>query len=298
MPRLPLNTLPTFVAAARQPTLRRAAEALHVTHSAVSQQLRLLEQQLGVTLFERRGRRLVLNAAGQALLAEAEPALAALARGVQAAQAAAGGAAQHLRVSLLPSFAQRWLLPRMGRWRQRHPQLALELHTSLKLVDLRRDGFHAALRQGPGPWPDLHAERLMLSPLIAVAAPARVARLADAPIETLAAEPLIGPPALWQRWFAQRGWTQPLRPVAEFTDAGLALLAAEQDVGITLGRELLAADALQAGTLARLPGPPLADERAQAYWWVCLPELRDWPPLRALRDWLFEEIEHSRLAPA
>src|SRR6188472_2134448 len=125
--RLPLNTLTALRAVAELQNLRAAAEALHLTHSAVSQQIRGMEEQLGFELFERRGRRIVLNAAGEALLRSVEPALAMLDDGVQAASAASAGSAQRLRVTVLPSFAQRWLLPRIGRWRERHPTLALEI---------------------------------------------------------------------------------------------------------------------------------------------------------------------------
>lgn len=295
MARLPLNTLPTFVAIARQSNLRVAAEKLNLTHSAVSQQLKLLETQVGFSLFDRRGRRLVINAAGQALLRAVEPALERLAEGLQAAEAAASGATQALRITALPSFAQRWLLPRIGRWRERHPHLALEVHTSQKVVDLQRDGFHAALRQGRGPWKGLHAERLLDSPVIAVAAPQRAARLVRADAATLAAEPLLGPASVWQEWLGQAGYREPVRPVADFSDAGLMLQATEQDIGIGIARELLAADALAAGRLARLPGASMQTPDYPAYWWVCPPELSGWPPLVALHDWLFEEIELSRV---
>src|SRR5690606_21939093 len=114
MSRLPLQTLPAFRAVARLQNLRAAAETLHLTHSAVSQQIKLLEEQLGFPLFDRRGRRVVLNAAGAALQRAVEPALDRLDEGVRAAAATSAGAAVQLRITLLPSFAQRWLLPRMG----------------------------------------------------------------------------------------------------------------------------------------------------------------------------------------
>ena len=151
MTRIPLQTLPTFRAVARLSSLRAAAEQLHLTHSAISQQIRLLEQQLGFELFERRGRRVVLNAAGSVMLAAVESALAQLDEAVRAA--GSDDAEQHrLRITVLPSFAQHWLLPRMPRWRERHPDIAIELHTSQRVLDLKRDGFHAAMRQGRGPW--------------------------------------------------------------------------------------------------------------------------------------------------
>src|SRR5512146_383221 len=104
-PRLPLNTLGAFRAVAETQNLRAAADALHLTHSAVSQQIRGLEEQLGFELFERRGRRVVLNPAGEALLRSVKSALAHLDEGVQAAAAAGSGTAPRLRVTVLPSFA-------------------------------------------------------------------------------------------------------------------------------------------------------------------------------------------------
>src|SRR5262245_11349422 len=172
MARLPLNTLAAFRAVAEVQNLRAAADTLHLTHSAVSQQIRGLEEHLGFDLFERRGRRVVLNAAGQALLRSVQGALAQLEDGVQAAAAAATGTAQRLRVTVLPSFAQRWLLPRIGRWRARYPDLALEIDASITPVDLIREGIHAAVRQGKGPWAGLASERLFEQPpMIVVGSP-------------------------------------------------------------------------------------------------------------------------------
>ncbi len=298
MPRLPLNTLPAFRAVAEAQNLRAAATALHLTHSAVSQQIRGLEEQLGFELFERRGRRVVLNAAGEALLRSVRTALAQLDDGVQAAAAAGSGAAQRLRVTVLPSFAQRWLLPRMGRWRERHPALALEIDASHELVDLRRDGFHAALRQGRGPWPGLESERLFDMPMqfIVVGAPSAARRLLGAQPEALAREPLLGDADLWDRWFAEAGLRTHVTPVASFNDAGLMLQAAEQNLGLAIGRELLAADALADGRLVKLSALAITLEHAQPYHLAYPPGLRDWPPLAALRQWLHDELDLSRKA--
>jgi len=296
MARLPLNTLPSFRAVARLQNLRAAAEELHLTHSAVSQQIKLLEEQMGLQLFERRGRSVVLNAAGAALQRAVEPALDRLADGLRAAQAAAAGASHQLRLTVLPSFAQRWLLPRMGRWRERHPEITIELHASQQVVDLQREGFHAALRVGAGHWRGLQSVRLMDSPIVAVASPARAARLPAGDMAAIAAEPLLGPADMWERWLGLGGQRLAAKPVAEFNDAGLMLQAVEQDIGIALARGLLAADALQAGRLVQLSPLSLADADFATYWLVHPPELAAWPPLLALRDWLFEELASSRQA--
>jgi len=290
MARLPLHTLPAFRTVARLANLRAAAEELHLTHSAVSQQIRLLEDQIGFQVFDRRGRRVVLNAAGQALLASTESALALLDEGLQAAAAAAGGSELRVRVTVVPSFAQRWLLPRMSRWRERHPDIAFEVQASQRLVDLPREGFHAAVRSGHGHWPGLAAQRLIDSPLVVVGAPAAARRLLGRGDAALADEPLIGDTQLWSQWFDAAGVKSRPRPVADFNDAGLMLQAAEHDIGITLARELLAVDGLTRGTLVRLSPRAIELPDASAYYLVHPPALADWPPLTALRRWLLDEL--------
>ncbi len=297
MSRLPLNTLVAFRAVAESQNLRAAAETLHLTHSAVSQQLRVLEERLGFALFDRRGRRVVLNAAGEALLRSVQAALAQLDDGVQAAAAAAAGDAPRLRLTVLPSFAHRWLLPRIGRWHERHPAVALEIEASLRVVDLQREGFHAAVREGRGPWAGLASERLFdQPPIIVVGSPSAAQRLAGAPPEALAREPLLGEAELWEAWFAVAGLATRVRTVAVFNDAGLMLQAAEQSMGIALSRELLAADALCDGRLVKLSPVAITHREAQPYHLVFPPALRDWPPLASLRAWLRDELELSQRA--
>ncbi len=296
MARIPLHVLPTFRTVAQLANLRAAADELSITHSAVSQQIRLLEQQLGFELFERRGRRVVLNPAGAALLRSVEPALLQIDDGVQAAAAAAAGAQQRMRVTVLPSFAQRWLLPRMGRWRERHPDIAIEIHASQQIVDLQREGFHAAIRQGRGHWPPLVAERLIDSPLIVVGCPAAAQHLGGRGPEAIAHQPLLGNPGRWERWFAAAGLPrQRINPVATFNDAGLMLQAAEQNLGLALTRELLAADAICEGRLVRLSALEVEDdEHGDAYYLVHTSALADWPPVNALRAWLVDEFGRAQ----
>lgn len=293
MARLPLHTLPTFEAVARLQNLRQAGEELHLTASALSQQIKLLEEQLGFALFDRHGRRVALNAAGAALQPAVQAALAQLSEGQRQAQQVASGGAQRLRLTMLNSLAQRWLLPRMAEWRAAHPHIALELHVSQRLVDLQREGFHAALRQGSGPWRGLAAERLFDSPLVALGSPTAAARLRGVEPAALADEPLLGDPEIWARWFALHGHHTTVRPVAVFNDAALMLQAAEQDIGIALAREVLAADALRTGQLVRLASKSLAMSDVQPYWLVYPPELAEWPPLLALKAWLQQELARS-----
>ena len=294
MSRVPLQTLPAFCTVARLGHIRAAADQLHLTHSAVSQQIKTLEGQLGFELFHRRGRGIVLNPAGQALLSAVEQGLRQIELGVRSAATTASGAGSALRLSAVPSFANRWLLPRMSGWRRKHPDFAIELHASQQFVDLLRDGFHAAIRQGIGPWRDLHSERLISSPLIALGTPEAARRLRGQPTAALAQEPLLGDAAEWARWFALDVAAPPtVRPVASFNDVGLMLQAAEQGLGVTLARDLLAADALRDGRLVRLSTLSLPGDSAQPLWLVYPLALRDWPPLNALRDWLKAELALS-----
>lgn len=292
--RLPLQALSAFRAVAETSNLRAAAETLHLTHSAVSQQIRSLEQALGFALFERRGRRIVLNAAGRVLQASVRDALSRLEDGVQAAAAAAQGNAQRLRLTVLPSFGQRWLLPRIGHWRERYPDLALEIDASIRAIDLVREGFHAAVRQGTGPWPGLASERLFdRPPIIVVASPSAARRLVGAQPEAFAREPLLGDADLWRDWFDAAGVRTHVTTVAVFNDAGLMLQAAEQSLGLALSREILAADALVDGRLVQLSPIAITHPDAEPYHFVYPPGLADWQPLVTLRQWLRDELDVS-----
>ncbi|MCR5868468.1 MAG: LysR substrate-binding domain-containing protein [Aquincola tertiaricarbonis] len=291
MSRLPLHVLPTFCTVARLANLRAAADELHLTHSAVSQQIKLLEEQLGFQVFDRRGRRIALNAAGRALLRSAGPALAMLDEGMQAAAAAAAGSEQRVRLTVLPSFAQRWLLPRMGRWHAAHPRIALEIDASQQLVDVQREGYHAALRQGSGHWPPLVAQRLVDSPLVVVGSPAAARRLLGQGAAAIAHEALLGNPGVWEHWFEQAGLArQRINPVATFNDAGLMLQAAEQNLGLAIVREVLAVDALADGRLMRLHPLGIEHDGSDSYYLAYPPALAEWPPIQALLQWLREEL--------
>ena len=298
---LPLDVLPTFAAVAQAGSMRAAGDALHLTHSAISQQIRVLEERLGFAVFTRQGRGLVLTPAGQRLLEGTRSALALLADTRQDAARLAHGDEAVLRVTVLPSFAQRWLLPRMGRWRAAHPQLRIELAATMHTADLHQEGLHAAIRYGSGQWRGLRAEPLLQSPRVALGSPAAAARLAGQGPAALAHEPLLGNVDLWQKWFAHAGVTPipPVQPVAAFNDAAMLLQAVEADVGLGLVRDLLAADALLDGRLVQL-APQALPESAETtafessiFWLAWREELTDWPPLQALRTWLHGELARS-----
>ena len=291
--RLPLQYLAAFRATARSENVRAAAEQLHLTHSAVSQQIKSLEAQLGYPLFERQGRGIRLNSAGRALQNALERAWTELELGLRAASAASGSAMQSLNITCTPSFAQRWLIPRLGRWQAANPHIVLKLFTLQRVIDLEQEGFHLAVRQGVGPWPGLVNEVMMESRQIVVAAPALAQRLTSAPPAALADEPLLGDAEQWTQWFARCGLARRVLPSASFNDGGLLVQAAEAGMGVALVRELLAADALLDGRLVRLPGPVLEGAVQRRYHIVYPPTLKDEPSLRTLCDWLHEEMARS-----
>src|SRR5204862_5799626 len=131
-------------------------------------------------------------------------------------------------------------------------------------------------------------------PVIVVGSPIAARRLLGAQPEALAREPLLGDSDLWKEWFAAAGLRTNVTTVAVFNDAGLMLQAAEQNMGLALSRELLAADALHEGRLVRLSPLSITHEHAPPYHLVYPPSLRDWPPLAALRRWLHEVPDLAR----
>jgi len=288
--RFPLHYLAAFRAAAQSENLRAAAESLHLTHSAVSQQIRGLETQIGFELFSRQGRKLTLNPAGQALQRAVSKVFAELQAGLLAANQAHSNTAQMLRVTSLPSFAQRWLMPRLPRWQALQPCITLDLHTGHQIIDLEREGYQIGLRVGRGPWPGLVTEPLFHSPMIAVAAPALAHKLIGQPAAALADEPLLGHTEEWQEWFVGAGITSRPVVVASFNDAGVALQAGEQGMGVVLARELLAADALLDGRLVRVHAHARDLDATREYQIVYPEALRGDAAVRAFCDWLHAEI--------
>lgn len=283
-PRLPPNAaLRAFEAAARHVSFRRAAEELHLTESAVSHQVRALEELLGLKLFERQPRGLSLTDAGNRYFAAVREALDRIANATVELQR---GEAATLRVSVLTAFAVGWLIPRLPDFRARHPNLALDLQTSDRVVDLRREQIDVALRYGSGPWPGLSAVKLVeetLQPLCTPALAAELARPAD-----LLRRPLLRNtqhPDEWGLWLHGVGLTPPEGGLS-FESSTLVLEAAAQGLGVALGRRPLSAQKLAAGQLV---APfPQAVASGKAYWFACLPEAAERPAVARFRAWLVE----------
>jgi LysR family glycine cleavage system transcriptional activator len=286
----PLGTLRAFEAAARLESFSRAAEEIFVTHGAVSHQIRALERALGAALFLRNGRRVSLTAEGRHFAERVRAALRDLAEAAQFVRRAERGRA--LTVSMLPSFAARWLLPRLGRFMERHPAIAVNIHTSLTLVDFQRDEVDLAIRFGRGNWPDLEAEKFLDDEFFPVASPRfNRGRLPARPADLSKFRLMRSDDELWTPWFRAAGvkLEEPRSPI--FSDSSLVLQAAVDKRGIALARRTIVEADLQAGKLVRLFNIAVPADGANYLVW---PKGKLSANAALLRDWLLEERQRAQ----
>jgi len=297
----PLNALRCFDVAAKHLSFTKAAAELHVTHSAVSHQIKALEEWLGLPLFRRVNRGLVLTEAGQAYLKPVREAFERL-----------GDATRRLRVrersgpltvSVMPSFAGKWLVPRLGRFRQRHPDIDVRISASSELADFERDDVDVAVRYGRGDWPGLRVELLMHETLFVVCSP----KLLEGP-DAIREPGDIGRHTLlgdldwridvWQIWFdAARLGNVEGRRALSFNYSNLMIQAAVDGLGVALSQHALAGDDLAAGRLVRPFDISLPTEYA---YYVVMPEVSaERPKIAAFREWLKDEARAGKeAAPA
>ena len=283
----PMQALRAFEAVARAGSLTKAADALAVTHGAISHQINALEDIVGVPLIERAGRGIRITDDGERLAARLRAALADIADALR--EAGERNNPRRLRVSVTPSFAARWLLPRLGSFLARHRDIDLDVRSSVALVDFRRDDADIAIRQGFGGWPDVHAEHLLSETFFPVCSPRLSPRLPRVPADLARYTLLRSDDEWWKPWFEAVGldWPEPPRgPI--FNDSALMLQAAVEGQGIALARTSLIGNDLKNGLLVRLfdidvPGP-------RRYYLVYPPRMVDSPKLALFRAWLHDEI--------
>lgn len=290
--RAPLNPLQTFVAAARAQNLTRAAERLHLTVSALSHQIRLLENRIGCALFVRGPRGLKLTAEGQRLLDNVAPHLEAIEEALKPLCARCDNA---LSLSAMPSMTSSWLLPRLPRFVTRHPEIELNLDSSIQLVDFADGRFDAALRYGAGRWPGLVAEPLLDEWLTPVASASLLAGRKRPRLVELGDLPLLCPEDPWPEWFALHGGRSPRRYAASFSDSESRQRAAVEGIGVALGRTTMVRPLIETGQLVAL-FPELMKSDAAHY--LVYPERsRRHAGFIVFREWLLEEASSFRAAP-
>lgn len=287
----PLNSLRAFDAAARHGNLTKAAEALHVTHGAVSKQIAVLEAFLGTPVFERTARGLVPTEAGALLAPIVAQAIDAMADGVRRVRRGAGPAA--LTISVLPSFAAHWLIHRLPRFLDRHPQIDVRFFTTRRIVDLTREDVDVAIRYGRGDWKGVHAERFLQETLTPVYAPAMAGLhpgVEPAGLLRWSIHSHHNDDANWRRWRAAAGLpVDEVPPIATYDDTAVAMQAVLGGQGVMLGRSALIRDDLASGRLLRLSEVEVP--ALEANWLVCLERNRGRTAVRAFRDWLVAEAE-------
>ena len=291
----PMQALRAFEATARERSLTKAAESLHVTHGAISHQIKSLESDLGVRLIERAGRGIRLTDEGERFATRVRTAFAELMTAVQEITTRANP--RLLRVSIAPSLAARWLLPRIGRFQVAHPDIDLEVSSNLAVVDFQRDNADVAIRYGLGQWAGVTAEHLVddlffpvCSPRIAGGVPKRPADLARYTLLRADDEP-------WKPWFEAAGldWPEPTRgPI--FNDSALMMQAAAEGQGIALARATLIGNDERNGVLVRLFSIVTPGKRR--IYLVYPPRNADSPKLATFRAWLHAEIAADRKADA
>jgi LysR family transcriptional regulator, glycine cleavage system transcriptional activator len=297
--RLPsLTGLRAFEVTARRSSFTRAAEELNVTQGAVSHAVKALELELGRKLFARAPGRLTLTEDGRRLVAGVRDAFERLRLATEEIRGRTQD--RHLTVSVSPSFAHKWLGPRIGRFAAAHPEIDLRLAASIEHVDLVRGDVDMVVRHGDGNWPELSVTRLCTEEVFPVCAPELRRELpGESDLSSLRGAILmrVAPGGVdWQDWFAAAGVSGVQARGPEFSDASLALEAAMAGQGVALTRTALAAADLLAGRLVRpfkvaLPAP-------FSYWIACLKAKALQPKIKLFREWLLAQaaIEAGRLA--
>jgi len=299
----PLNALRAFEAAARHMNFTRAADELSVTPGAVSQQIQNLEDFIGAALFKRTPKGLLLTDAAQTALPALREAFDRLGEAASLLTAAVDG--RRVTVSAAPSFAAKWLVPRLGRFEAAHPEVDVWLSAGMELVDFADGDVDVAIRYGSGRYAGLEVTKLMRETVLPVAAPAL---LAERPLETpedLAHHTLLhdGSPDAdescpdWSMWLAARG----VRDVdgtrgPRFNQSSLVIEAAMNGRGVALAKRALAQADLDAG---RLAAPLQINTAVDFAYFAVHPKAKGrLPQVRAFVKWLQAEAAEHEAAMA
>lgn len=300
--KLPLNALRAFEAVAAHLSFTAAAQSLDVTTAAISSHIKSLEEFLETPLFIRHSRSVRLTPQGARLLPGVQRGFSELTRAVE--QLRQDRSSGLLNISLLGSFLQKWLLPRLSDFYQKHPEVDLRFNASRELVDFMQTDFHAAVRYGNGQWPQLRADKMLDDWVFPVTSPALLEKMG--PIRTLGdlnKYPLLhSATEPWSDWLRRVGGdTTRVERGPVLDDSVSVLAAAEQGHGLALARWSLVAGDLAAGRLVR----PSAQSVRQhnSYYFVAPPHHFELPKVIRFRDWLndvcsqFPPPEGERLEP-
>jgi LysR family transcriptional regulator, glycine cleavage system transcriptional activator len=293
-PRLPpLNALKAFEAAARHESFTRAAEELCVTQGAVSHQVKALEAELAVRLFNRERQRLIITEAGRDYLTVVRDALDRIAIGTERLLQRQNAGV--LTVSTSPDFAAKWLVHRLGHFAEAHAEIDLRISATLHHVDFAREEVDLAVRHGDGNWPGLDTVRLSSEQLFAVCSPKllsgrhRLSKPAD-----ILKFPLIHMDSRtdWNNWLQEAGLDEAgVTHGPVLNRASMVIDAAINGQGVALARTTLAAWDLINGRLMR---PfPLSLPLSKTYWIICPKATASLPKIVTFREWLLMEASRD-----
>ena len=282
-----LQWIPGFMHTARNGNMTRAAEQLNVTVSALSHQMRRLEERMGRRLMERGARGIELTADGQALYQKLEPHYQAIEELLSPHTQERGNS---LTISSLGSLVNAWLLPRLGDFVRQHPEIQINLDSSVRMVEFDKElHIDAGLRFGMGSWPNLQSHFLLDEWISPAASPTLLKQLGKPALNELHKCPLIDDPAgRWQRWFKHFGLPQPKRYVAKFNEAESAHRAAAEGVGIVLARHTLAAPFIETKRLRYIGKQKLPSE--YAYYLVYPQRSENHRGLMHFKHWLEKQV--------
>ncbi|NLQ17788.1 transcriptional regulator GcvA [Marinomonas sp. M1K-6] len=295
MKSIPLSGLGTFAIAARHLSFTKAAQEMHLTQGAVSQQMRQLEERLGLSLFIRYHRRLALTVAGARLAVQLNHSFHDINELILELQEEE--TSNILTVSVMPSFATKWLIPRLGNLQEAYPDLQLRIQANDREVNFQRDRIDVAIVHSHVHHSKGHIVPLMKDKVFPVCSPAFAQSRALAEPSQLAQVPLLNddsewrfssPYAEWEKWLllANAKGVKPSRGIS-FNRGDLAVQAAIAGQGVALGRTPLVMDDIQQGRLV-MPFSPVLDE-GHAYLFACPDMQRQREPVQQLLSWLVTE---------
>jgi LysR family glycine cleavage system transcriptional activator len=296
----PLKAVRYFEAAARHLSFSKAAEELNVTHSAISHQIKALEEWVGQPLFDRTGRALRLTEAGRQFLPPVRSAFQQLADAAQDLRQLCHGGP--LTVSVLPSLASKWLVPRLFDFRARHPEIEVRISATERVEQIGQGGIDIAIRYGRGKWPNVDSELLLKDDLFPIASPLLLSgehRLKEP--RDLANFNLISDTTwqaaqfdFWQQWLEHAG-VNGLELKAggfSFNYSNLLIQAAIDGLGVALGNTMLASDDLKAGRLVK---PfDISVPLDTGYYVVYVRDALKRPKIKAFRDWVMDQVAPFR----
>src|SRR5690606_1830992 len=284
-----LPALAAFEAAARHQNFAHAAEELSLTAGAVSHHVRKLETWLGVSLFHRHARGVLLTPAGRRLADAAGSSLADLDDVVRSVRTDRD--ARRVRIATLHSWSVGWLLPRLPRFAEAHPDIRIGIETGYALTRFEEGGPDLGIRHGGGQWPGLSAQLLMDETLFPVASPSLPGIEGLRTPEAIARARLIGDAGHqgWHDWMRAAKVRNPsLDEYYRFTDSNAALSAAARGMGVALARQRIVSPFLESGSLVQLPVPVMPAR--WSYYLIHPSHRRLGEPARVFADWLLGEV--------